>query len=255
MHLLSSKIFLHRILKYIKICEVTVKLCEFLSPWILISKLTEEFVGGKKVSLMFEKWSDSVDSSEIGTGWNAVPSQNRKILKWALWKWSVHPPPTTPPPPSMTGDEKRLTEAFFTSISEDSEKEWLLSVVLRANKDFLAVEPTPRDKCLTEGYSPSCMILMICSRHIPISLVVHEALWHTQCSGLLVWAILSVGPPFFCMSQWWNNKKYFLCWQNIWKTHRSHESLDFKRIINWLRYNLHEYCSLSSQRGFIMLIF
>lgn len=47
--------------------------------------------------------------------------------------------------------------------------------VLRANKDFSAALPMTRDKCLTEGYSPSCGILMVCSRHIPISLVVHEA--------------------------------------------------------------------------------
>lgn len=72
--------------------------------------------------------------------------------------------------------KKRLTESFFTLISEDRGKEWLPSMVLRANKDFSAVVPTTRDKCLTEGYSPSCGILMICSRHPPISLVVHEAL-------------------------------------------------------------------------------
>lgn len=71
----------------------------------------------------------------------------------------------------MKGDEEGLTESFFTLISEDMEKEWLPSVVLRANKDFSAVVPTTRDKCLTEGYSPSCRILMICSRHTPISLV------------------------------------------------------------------------------------
>ena len=78
--------------------------------------------------------------------------------------------------PNMEGDEERLTESFFTLISEDREKEWLPSAVLRANKDFSAVVPTTRDKCLTEGYSPSCGILMICSRLYPISLVVHEAL-------------------------------------------------------------------------------
>lgn len=76
----------------------------------------------------------------------------------------------------MKGDEEGLTESFFTLISEDMEKEWLPSVVLRANKDFSAALPMTRDKCLTEGYSPSCGILMICSRHTPISLVVHEAL-------------------------------------------------------------------------------
>lgn len=76
----------------------------------------------------------------------------------------------------MEGDEKGLTDSFFTLISEDMKKEWLPSVVLRANKDFSAAVPTSRDKCLTEGYSPSCGILMICSRHTPISLVVHEAL-------------------------------------------------------------------------------
>lgn len=79
--------------------------------------------------------------------------------------------------------KKRLTESFFTLISEDRGKEWLPSMVLRANKDFSAVVPTTRDKCLTEGYSPSCGILMICSRHPPISLVVHEALWHTRRPG------------------------------------------------------------------------
>ena len=76
----------------------------------------------------------------------------------------------------MEGDEERLTASFFTLISEDMEKKWLPSVVLRANKDFSAAVPTTRDKCSTEGYSPSCGILMICSRHTPISLVVHEAL-------------------------------------------------------------------------------
>lgn len=79
------------------------------------------------------------------------------------------------PPAYVEGDE-RLTESFFTLISEDGGKKWLPSVVLRANKDFSAVVPMTRDKCLTEGYSPSCGILMICSRHTPISLVVHEAL-------------------------------------------------------------------------------
>ncbi len=69
-----------------------------------------------------------------------------------------------------------MTESFFTLISEDVEKEWLPSAVLKANKDFSAVPPMTRDKCLTEGYSPSCGILMVCSRHTPISLVVHEAL-------------------------------------------------------------------------------
>lgn len=76
---------------------------------------------------------------------------------------------------AMAGDEEGLTESFFTLISEDTEKEWLPSVVLRVNKDFSALAPSTRDKCLTEGYSPSCGILMICSRHSPISLVVHEA--------------------------------------------------------------------------------
>lgn len=89
---------------------------------------------------------------------------------------------------AMAGDGEGLTESFFTLISEDKEKEWLPSVVLRANKDFPALAPSTRDKCLTEGYSPSCGILMI-SRHTPISLVVHEARWHTQCSGLSVRAI------------------------------------------------------------------
>lgn len=86
------------------------------------------------------------------------------------------------PFPPMEGDETR-TESFFTLTSEDGGKKWLPSVVLRANKDFSAVVPTTRDKCLTEGYSPSCGILMICSRHTPISLVVHEALWHTGHPG------------------------------------------------------------------------
>lgn len=56
------------------------------------------------------------------------------------------------------GDEEKLTDSFFTLISEDREKQWLPSVVLRANKDFSAVVPTTGDKCLTEGYSPSCGI-------------------------------------------------------------------------------------------------
>lgn len=73
-------------------------------------------------------------------------------------------------------DEERLTESFLTWILEDTEKDWLPSGALRANKDFSTVVPTTRDKCLTEGYSPSCGILMICSRHTLISLVVHEAL-------------------------------------------------------------------------------
>lgn len=60
------------------------------------------------------------------------------------------------PPPNTGGDEEKLTDSFFTLISEDREKEWLPSVVLRADKDFSAVVPTTRDKCLTEGYSPSC---------------------------------------------------------------------------------------------------
>lgn len=76
----------------------------------------------------------------------------------------------------VEGDEEKADRSFFTLISEDRGKEWLPSMVLRANKDFSAVVPTTRDKCLTEGYSPSCGILMICSRHPPISLVVHEAL-------------------------------------------------------------------------------
>lgn len=65
-------------------------------------------------------------------------------------------------------------------------KKWPPSVVVRTNKGFSAVEPTTRDKCLTEGYSPGCMILMICSRHTAISLVVHEALWQTEYTALLV---------------------------------------------------------------------
>lgn len=101
----------------------------------------------------------------------------------------------------MEGDEG-LTESFFTLISEDMEKEWLPSVVLRANKDFSAVVPMTRDKCLTEGYSPSCGILMICSRHTPISLVVHEALRQAQHSCPSVRAQpYVVGPPFFSRSQ------------------------------------------------------
>lgn len=101
----------------------------------------------------------------------------------------------------MEGDEG-LTESFFTLISEDMEKEWLPSVVLRANKDFSAVVPMTRDKCLTEGYSPSCGILMICSRHTPISLVVHEALRQAQHSCPSVRAQpYVVGPPFFFRSQ------------------------------------------------------
>lgn len=107
----------------------------------------------------------------------------------------------------MKGAAEGLTESFFTLISEDMEKKWLPSVVLRANKDFSAV-PMTTDKCLTEGYSPSCVILMICSRHTPISLVVHEALRHTQHSAPSVRAqSYVVGPLFFCRSQLWRPTK------------------------------------------------
>lgn len=105
-------------------------------------------------------------------------------------------------------DEERLTESFLTWILEDTEKEWLPSGALRANKDFSTVVPTTRDKCLTEGYSPSCGILMICSRHTLISLVVHEALWHTWCAGLSVRAQpYVVCSPFLCRSQLWHPSK------------------------------------------------
>lgn len=113
----------------------------------------------------------------------------------------------------MKGAAEGLTESFFTLISEDMEKKWLPSVVLRANKDFSAV-PMTTDKCLTEGYSPSCVILMICSRHTPISLVVHEALRHTQHSAPSVRAqSYVVGPPFFCRSQLWRptKKNTYIC--------------------------------------------
>lgn len=36
----------------------------------------------------------------------------------------------------VEGDEESATEPFFTLILEDIEKEWLPSVLLRANKDF-----------------------------------------------------------------------------------------------------------------------
>lgn len=98
--------------------------------------------------------------------------------------------------PSKLGGDwggRWMTEPLFPLISEDMEKEWLPSVVLRANKDFSTVVPMTRDKCLTEGYSPSRGTLMICSRHTLISLVVHEARWHTWCSGPSVRAQPYVG--------------------------------------------------------------
>lgn len=145
------------------------------------------------------KWQ--ICASVMRLRWN-VFKENWITLKMARWSRIVFFFP------HMEGDEEGLTESFFTLISEDMEKEWLPSVVLRANKDFSAVVPTTRDKCLTEGYSPSCGILMICSRHTPISLVVHEALWHTLRSGPSVRAQPHVvGPPFFCRSQLWRPTK------------------------------------------------
>lgn len=169
---------------------------------------------------MCENWRDS---SEMKTVWSAAPP---KIGKFYMGFVRVKCPFF----PAMAGDEKWLTEAFFTLISEDWEKQWFPSVVLRANKDFLAMEPTPRDKCFTEGYSPSCVILMICSRHIPIFLVVHEALWHSQCSALSVRAIHHFSAGHNDGTQ---IKRVFvrMCSeQRVQTTHWSYDSLNLKYI-------------------------
>lgn len=117
---------------------------------------------------MARKWSDRICASVLTPRWNVF--QEDWIVLKKKWRGGRR---------WRKGWQNHSLHWF----QRTGEREWLPSMVLRANKDFSAVVPTTRDKCLTEGYSPSCGILMICSRHPPISLVVHEALWHTRRPG------------------------------------------------------------------------
>lgn len=87
--------------------------------------------------------------------------------------------------PGLEGDEKELTESPFISLFIDFRR-WQRNGFHQrfwGRTKFSASAPSTRDKCLTEGYSRSCRVLMIWSPHTAIPLVLHEALWHNPSSA------------------------------------------------------------------------
>lgn len=60
-----------------------------------------------------------------------------------------------PPFPTGGGDDEGLTESLFTLISEDTNEMAAISCTEGEQRLFSCSASTARDKCLTEGHSPS----------------------------------------------------------------------------------------------------
>lgn len=60
-----------------------------------------------------------------------------------------------PPPLPRGGDEEGLTESLFTLISEDTDEMAAISCTKGEQRLLSCSASASRDKCLTEGYSPS----------------------------------------------------------------------------------------------------